>query len=75
MITWEIINNCAYCSKLHAQLNLKIEKIKYNKQMQDVQNQIGEIWSFGWPETNIFPGLVLEHQNDLNLLISRLSIL
>ena len=44
-------------------------------QETDVQNQIREIWSFGWPETNIFPGLVLEHQNDLNLLISRLSIL
>ena len=44
-------------------------------QETDVQNQIREIWSFGWPETSIFPGLVLEHQNDLNLLISRLSIL
>ena len=44
-------------------------------QETDVQNQIREIWSFGWPETNIFPGLVLEHQIDLNLLISRLSIL
>ena len=60
MITWEIINNCTYSSKLHAKLNLKIEKIK-NKPMQetDFLNQIREIWSFGWPETNIFLGLVL----------------
>ena len=28
-------------------------------QETDVQNQIREILSFGWPETNIFLGLVL----------------
>ena len=27
-------------------------------QETDVQNQIREIWSFGWPETNIFLGLI-----------------